>query len=108
MLRLQELREEKNISQKELAQAIQTSPTNIYRWENNINEPTSSFLIKLCDFLECSADYLLCRSDDFGAVTVHRTDLAVDALERELLEHFRKLDVTGKNKVIGYAYALAH
>lgn len=108
MNRLKELRLERNLSQEDVANGIGTRQSNIGRWENETNEPAAGFLIKLADFFAVSVDYLLGRSDDFGNVTLHRTDLAADSLDRELLEHFRKLDVTGKNKVIGYAYALAH
>ena len=65
-MRLKELRLEKNLTQTELAKAINTSQRNIGRWENGLNEPTSSFVMQLATYLEVSADYLLGLEDDFG------------------------------------------
>ena len=66
MERLKELRQERGLSQTELAKAIDTAQPNITRWENGINDPTSTQLTKLADFFGCSTDFLLGREDDFG------------------------------------------
>ena len=63
--RLKELRQEKNLTQADVANAIGTSQRNIGRWENNENEPGASFVIKLANFFEVSSDYLLEITDDF-------------------------------------------
>ena len=97
MLKIQDLRGEKSLSQKDLAKAVGTSPTNIYRWENNLNEPTSGFIVKLCNVLECSADYLLCRSDDFGNINTN-ADLSND--EQSLINLFRQLPEIRKKTII--------
>ncbi len=57
--RLKALRIEKKLSQPELAQLIGVSKGMISFWENAINEPTISNLLKLCQIFEVSADYLL-------------------------------------------------
>ena len=61
--RLKSLRLEKKISQPELAQLVGVSKGMISFWENSINEPTISNLIKLCQIFEVSADYLLGLED---------------------------------------------
>ena len=66
MERIKELRQERGLSQTELAKAIDTAQPNITRWENGINDPTSTQLTKLADFFGCSTDFLLGREDDFG------------------------------------------
>ncbi len=68
--RLKELREERNLTQNDVAVAIQTSQRNIGRWENHSNEPSASYVIKLADFFQVSTDYLLGRTDDFGNVSI--------------------------------------
>lgn len=91
-MRLKELREEKDLTQTDIATAIGTSQRNISRWENESNDPTASFVIMLADFFECSTDYLLGRSDDFGNVTVKNekpADLSDDELT--LIEKYRRL-----------------
>mgnify|MGYP005806916605 FL=1 len=103
-MRLKELREERHLTQSEVAQQIQTSQTNIGRWENELNEPTASFLVRLADFFNCSVDYLLGREDDFGNVVVQTEKPApLPQDEQDLLETYRKLDNLNKIHVSIYA-----
>ena len=90
-MRLYELREEYNLTQDDIARAIQTSRTNIGRWEKGINEPTASLIIALADFFQCSIDYLLGRSDDFGNVTIKNSPSSLTSEEQELLNNYRSL-----------------
>ncbi len=100
-MRLKELRDEKKLSQEEVAKAIGTSQTNIGRWEKGLNEPSSGFVIKLANYFEVSIDYLLGREDDFGNITVTSSpssDLSASSPnasltpeEREILETYRNL-----------------
>ncbi len=61
--RLKSLRIEKKLSQPELAKLVGVSNGMISFWENEVNEPTISNLIKLCQIFEVSADYLLGLED---------------------------------------------
>ncbi len=102
-MRIKEMRNELNLTQIELAKAINTSQRNVGRWENEENEPTSSFLIALADFFQCSVDYLLGRSDDFGNVTV--SGVAGEQLldeEKELLRIYRSIDSELQHRALGY------
>lgn len=54
-MRLKELREERNLSQLDVANAIGTSQTNIGRWEKDKNEPSSGYVIKLADFKDITS-----------------------------------------------------
>lgn len=67
-MRLKELREEKNLSQKQVSVAINTNQSNIARWENGLNEPAISFAIALADFFGVTVDYLIGRTDELGNV----------------------------------------
>ena len=60
---LKELRTEKGISQQELAKQIGVSQKAIDYWERSVNEPKASYIVKLADFFEISADYLLGRKN---------------------------------------------
>ncbi|MDE6059514.1 MAG: helix-turn-helix domain-containing protein [Clostridia bacterium] len=62
--RLRELRTENNLSMKQLAQAINTTDGAISNWENEVNEPKISYLVRLAQFFNVSADYLLGLKDD--------------------------------------------
>ncbi|CDE72558.1 transcriptional regulator Cro/CI family [Acidaminococcus sp. CAG:917] len=61
--RLKALRTEKGLSQPELANLLGVSNGIISFWENGVNEPTISNLIKLAEVLEVSTDYLLGLED---------------------------------------------
>lgn len=58
-MRLRELRTDKQMSMKQLAVAIGTTDAAVSNWENGINEPKISYVIRLCEFFNVSADYLL-------------------------------------------------
>ena len=62
--RLIELKESKNLLQKDIAKAINLSLRSYQRYEYGEREPTSSILIKLADYFNVSLDYLVGRSDD--------------------------------------------
>lgn len=55
------LRIEKGLSQPDLAKYVGVSNAVISFWENNVNEPKASYIKKLADCFEVSADYLLGR-----------------------------------------------
>lgn len=61
--KLKELRIEKGLTQKQLAEQINSAQSAIYYWESNKQEPTISALKKLCIFFNVSADYLLGLED---------------------------------------------
>lgn len=90
-MRLLELREEKNLTQQDVANAIKTSRTNIGRWEKEQNEPSASYIILLADFFEVSTDYLLGRENDFGTVNVKKELPGLSEEELQLIEDFRSL-----------------
>ena len=62
-----ELRKEKGLSQKKLADAIGVSQAAIAKIEINRNEATSDTIRKLAKYFDVSADYLLGLTSDDGA-----------------------------------------
>ena len=63
--RLKELRKEKGLSQKALAQQLGCNQSMICFWENEVYEPTESMIRKTALFFEVSADYLLGLTDEY-------------------------------------------
>ena len=63
-IRLKELRKEANINQEKLAEILNTYRANINRYEKRTREPDYDTLIKVADFFDVSADYLLGRTDN--------------------------------------------
>ena len=66
IVELKKLMLEKNISQKKLADAIGVSQKAIDFWERCVNEPKASYIVKLADYFEVSADYILGRNNFFS------------------------------------------
>lgn len=61
--RLKELRLEKDLSQRGLAQLTGFSHTAIRRWEEGVQIPNIEVLVVFAKFFDVSADYLLGLSD---------------------------------------------
>lgn len=61
--RLRELRQDKNLSMKQLAKEINTTDAAISNWENGINEPKISFLKSIAIYFNVSSDYLIGLED---------------------------------------------
>ena len=63
---IKDLRESQELSQYELAKALQVSQSAIAKWELGKTEPTASALISISKFFKVSTDYLLALEDEFG------------------------------------------
>ena len=70
--RLRALREDSDIKQKEIAEALQIKPNTYNLYECEVNEPDIGMLIMLADYFEVSLDYLL---DHQPKSTSHLPDL---------------------------------
>ncbi|GAF66467.1 putative transcriptional regulator [Bacillus sp. TS-2] len=62
--RLKELRLEKGIYQKEIADLLNIHIRQVQNYEKNESDPPTSKLIKLADFFNVSLDYMAGRSDN--------------------------------------------
>ena len=58
-MRLKELREYSNLTQKQLAEKIGNVQRNISNWESGVSEPDLSTVIKLAEFFNVTTDYIL-------------------------------------------------
>ena len=61
--RLRDLREDKDLSQKEIAKIIGMSQTGYSKYETGENDIPTQILIKLADFYKTSTDYILGRTN---------------------------------------------
>ncbi len=64
MDRLRGLREDNDLTQKQISDALGTSQTMYARYERGANELPIRHLIALCKFYNVSADYLLDTTPD--------------------------------------------
>ena len=61
--RLKELRIEKGLTQKQLADQVQISQAIISLYEKNVRTPTIDIIVILCQYFKVSADYILGLED---------------------------------------------
>ena len=92
MRKLKELRQEKHLKQKELAQLLGVSDKSICAYENGIASPKIETLIKMSKFFNCSIDYLL----DNNTTDQKEKILSDDDI---LLEEYQKLNDNNKKAV---------
>lgn len=101
--KIKELRLEKELLQKELAQKIHIAANTLSQFESEKANPSYEVLIALADFFEVSTDYLLGREDDFGNVSIQSTAPALTSDEQRLINTFRKLNANNRTHVSAYA-----
>ena len=58
-----ELRIEKGLSQRKLAQLLKTSQANLSRWEQGLNEPSIIECWKIADYFDVSIDIVCGRKE---------------------------------------------
>lgn len=63
--RLREVRLEKNLRQKDLADALGLTLRAICNYEAGTREPSLQILVKLCKYLDVPSDYLLGITDGY-------------------------------------------
>ena len=84
-------REEKGISQKQLADYLKLVPTTVASWEQGISLP------KIHTLYQLSVYYGKTIAEMYGEVTPTAADLRSDELK--LIDGYRKLNDAGKNEV---------
>lgn len=92
---LKNLRENKGLKQKDLAQKINLSSATYNTYERGISVPPLETLCKLADFFNISLDELVGR--DFAK--------AGTEMENEILKTVKQLSLVEQGKVLGYAKA---
>ena len=98
------LRKEKNISQMQLANALNLSNGCIAMIEIGKNESTANTLLKYADFFQCSTDYLLGREDDFGNITIQTEKPApLPPDTQELVNIYQALSPAHRSQILEYA-----
>jgi len=61
--RLRELRKDKNMTQKQLADVFKVHYTTVKDWENRGKQPSYETLMELAKFFDVTTDYLLGIAD---------------------------------------------
>ena len=66
--RLKQLRKQYNMTQAELAKALNIGTSTIAMYENNIRKPSYKMLLKMADFFDVSIDYMAGEKEDFQTI----------------------------------------
>ena len=64
MNRLRDLREDKDLLQKDIAKVLNMSQTGYSQYETETNDIPTEILKKLASYYDTSIDYLLCLTDE--------------------------------------------
>ena len=84
-------REKANLSQKELAARLNTSPSRVSNWEQGNNCPSIDILFDVCRILDVSIN------DIYGVYPSSSFSLSYD--EQDHIKKYRSLDSTGQKHV---------
>lgn len=91
---------ERGFTAKKIADATGISTGNISDWKSGRSSPSVLKLEQIADFLDCSIDYLIGRTDQPDSVSKIREE------DQDLLATVHQLDARDQGKVLGYAESL--
>ena len=94
--RLRERREALGLKQGELGRMLGITGSAIGNYENGFSSPKADILYRVFDVLQCDANYL------FQDEMRDSAEMEQSAIERHLLDSFRRFNEEGKDKVIEY------
>lgn len=101
--RLRELRENRNLTQKDAAIIFDISRERYNQYETGKRRPDYDTLIVFADYFEVTTDYLLGRSGNQQSITSQSSLITpLSENERELLELFRQSNYRQQLKIIGH------
>lgn len=91
------LREERGMSQKELALSLHITAATLSRYENDIYQPKLEFLCEMCKILKTSSDFMLGFTMQYNHISADTSDSTqITAEEKAFLNQYNKLSVTNK------------
>ena len=96
---LKELRENKKLSQKQLAADLHISQSTVGMWESGKREPNFEMLTKLADYFNVSTDYLIGNSD---TPTPKSLDEQLEGVEFALFGEVKDLTDDQKRDILNY------
>ena len=100
MNKIRELRLSLNLTQSDLAEKLGINQSAVGKYERGELEPSISTLRLLSKIFECSIDYIVCNSDDFGVISISNDGAQLSSEEAQLLHDFRALSPDLKNMLL--------
>lgn len=101
MKNLKRLREDHGLSQQKFAEIFNLSQQSVYKYENNLSEPSLDTLKKIADYYETSMDYLTDYTDtplppDYENICT----ATITCDEMHLITQFRNLSSDYKSLIL--------
>ena len=93
--KIKKLRNEKGLTQKDLADQVHVTFQTVSKWEKDENEPDVSTLRELAKLFDCSLDYLLSEDDKEEQVpeVVEPVEQPVEPVTKTIIIHQKELHV---------------
>lgn len=92
--RISELRKEQNLSQGQLAEALDVSRQAVSKWENDQSSPDSLNLIRLSEVLDTDIEYLTTGRRTYGRrppVVIKTTETVEKVVEKPVVQVVEKV-----------------
>lgn len=81
--RIKLARKAKKLTQEQLASKVQTTKGTISNYENGHSSPSNEMIVLLADALDCTADYLLGRTDTPEPSTLEKDEAEFQAFAND-------------------------
>lgn len=104
-MRIKELREQRNIQQRELASYLGISPNTLSQYENYKREPGSDIITKIADFFNVSIDYIYGNTDTTTCKDCGLTYCPVDDFDIKL---HNELHMNWENALSKFGFCYNH
>lgn len=98
MKNLKQIREAHGLSQQKFADLFNLSQQSVYKYENNISEPSLQTLIEISDYFNTSVDYLIGHTDNPRPPET-RFEESLTYEEKDLVQQYRRLSTYYKSLV---------
>lgn len=102
MLKLKELREQKNITQADFAKHFNISPSAVGMYEQGRRTPDIATIANFADYYGVTVDYLIGRIDDNATTASAPAPAPSESLspsEETHIKKYRQLDADGKVRI---------
>lgn len=99
---LTQLRREKGVLQKDVAQHLHVTVATISNYEKGVHMPDLNTLIMLADYYDVSTDYLLQRTDYKSSIDVLNHHLSANYTVSDMLNTILELDARNTQSLLDY------
>lgn len=94
--RIKSLREQKNLTQSDLAKQLGITRSSVNAWEQGISVPSTQYIVELASIFKVSTDYLLGVKSTASISTSGLTDEDIELIYH-VMAHLRKKNHSFQN-----------